>query len=105
MLNKFTITAVITTLFLAMTIQASEEIKLYSEAGYPYKNLIHKAKSVKILFIEEGDEVTCRVNVTLEAQDKTTAKVHIPKEQFEQAPLTSCLTRAQAKEILRFAYL
>ena len=42
MLNKYITTVVITSLFLAMTIQASEEIQLYSEAGYPYKNLIHK---------------------------------------------------------------
>ena len=105
MLNKYTKLVAIVSLFVAMTIQASEEIKLYSEAEYPYKNLIHKAKLVKIFFTEKGEGITCRVNVTLESKDKTTAKVHVSKKQFEQTPLTSCLTRDEAKKILTLAYL
>jgi len=105
MLNKFTTSVVITTLFLAMTIQASEEIQLYSEAGYPYENLIRKAKSVKILFTESEGDVICRVNILLSTQDKMTEKMKVSKKQFEEAPLASCLTRAKAKKILTLAYL
>lgn len=105
MLNKYIVTLAITGVFLAMTIQASEEIKLYSQAGYPYKKLIHKAKSVKILFTEKNENVTCRVNVTLESQEKTTERVHVLKKQFEKGPLISCLPRSQAKQILSLAYL
>jgi len=105
MLNKYVKIGVIVSVFVAMTIQASEEIQLYSEAKYPYKNLIHKAKSVNIFFTEKGEGVTCRVNVRLESQEKTTGKIHTSKKRFEQAPLTSCLTRDQAKKILTLAYL
>jgi len=104
MLNKYLIPIAIVGIFVAMTIQANEDIKLYSEAGYPYENLIHEAKSIKILFTESEDNVTCRVNVSLSTQEKITEKIKVSKKQFDQAPLASCLTRTKAKKILRLAY-
>lgn len=105
MLTKYLVTLAITSIFIVMTIQANDEIQLYSEADYPYKNLINKAKAVKILFTEREESVICRVSVSGDTQNKTTEKVIISKKQFEQAPLVNCLPRAEAKKLLTFAYL
>lgn len=105
MLNKYVNAIVIVGFFVAMTIQANDEIKVYSEASYPYKNLIHKASSVKILFTDSKDGVICRVNVLLAKEEKLTEKVLVSKKQFAKAPLASCLPRSKAKKILSLAYL
>lgn len=105
MLNKTKAMLVIVSIFIVMTIQANDEIQLYSQAGYPYKNLINKAKSVKILFTDSPNEVTCRVDVLLTSEHKTTEKVTISKANFEQAPLVNCLPRKAAKKLLTLAYL
>ncbi len=105
MLNKSIIISVISSLFLVMTIQASEEIQMYSEAGYPYKNLIHKSQSVKIFFTEKEQNISCRVNVSLPSQSTTSNTIEVSKKQFEATPLASCLPRDQAKKLLAFAYL
>lgn len=105
MLTKSIFILVIISASLAIAIQANDEIQLYSEAGYPYKNLINKAKAVKILFTEKEESVTCRISVSGDSQNKTTEKVIISKKQFEQAPLVNCLPRAEAKKLLTFAYL
>lgn len=105
MLIKSLASSAIISLFIVMTIQANDEIQLYSEAGYPYKNLINKAKTVKILFTEKEDSIVCRVEVSGDSKNKTTEKVVVSKKQFEQAPLVSCLPRTEAKKLLRFDYL
>ncbi len=105
MLTKSILLLSILSASLVMTIQANDEIQLYSEAGYPYKNLINKAKAVKIFFTEKEDIVVCRVEVSRDSKNKTTEKVEVTKKQFEQAPLVSCLPRTEAKKLLTFAYL
>lgn len=85
-------------------VQANNDIQLYSEAGYPYKNLINKAKAVKILFIENENNIACRVQVVWNTQNKTTEHLYVSKEQFEQAPLVNCLSRSDAKKLLAKLY-
>jgi len=105
MLNKSIPLSVIGSLFVAMTIHANDQIKLYSEAGYPYKNLIHKAESVKILYTEKDQTISCRVKVSLTSNTTTSQTTLVPRKQFNAKPLASCLPRAQAKKLLAFAYL
>jgi len=81
-------------------VQANEELKLYSSAGYPYENLIRKAKAINVLFIEKSDGISCRVQATWSAKQKITNRVFVSKEEFTQTPLKSCLPRKEAKKLL-----
>ncbi|XPF92939.1 hypothetical protein ACM9HF_12990 [Colwellia sp. RE-S-Sl-9] len=105
MLKKTVLILSVLSTSLVIGIQANDEIQLYSEAGYPYKNLINKAKAVKILFTEQENSIVCRVEVSGDSKNKTTEKVVVSKKQFDQAPLVSCLPRTEAKKLLTFDYL
>lgn len=104
MLNKSLYIAILSTAFFINSIQANDEIQLYSEAGYPYQNLINKAKTVKILFTDKNEHVYCRIRVEWSTQDRTTERVQVTKAQFKQKPLVSCLPRAEAKKLLANVY-
>lgn len=81
---------------------AVSQEKLYSNKGYPYKNLIHKAQVVKIYYIEDQQQthINCRVEVKEQNNEFISGQYRVEKSAFDQAPLASCLPRELAKRFL-----
>lgn len=77
---------------------------LFSEKGYPYKDLIQRTESVKIIYTEDNQEVTCKVAVTSHDHNWQSNTKTVNHKAFEQAPLASCLTREEAKNLLAQTY-
>ena len=80
----------------------AEELKLYSHEGYPYKRLIARSDSVKIIYSENASDhtITCRVEIDRKQEITATTALQVSKEDFSQKPLASCLTRDEAKRLL-----
>lgn len=75
--------------------------KAYSSKGYPYKNLIHRSKTIKIFYRQEQANIHCRVEVALNDSTVTASTVReIDQQAFADTPLSSCLPRDQAKRLL-----
>jgi hypothetical protein len=100
MFKKLSVLFILIGSFCASESYAESEIKLFSSEGYPYKLLINRTDSVKILFTESKEGIACRVEVAKSMKYQITELVNVTKEQFEQKPLASCLPRVQAKSIL-----
>ena len=87
----------------------AEEMHLYTEKGYPYKNLVHKADQIRLLFNESNQPVDdnagqntiqCRVEVSWQGQVSMSEPLKVTVRQFDESPLASCLTREVAKKYL-----
>jgi len=89
------------------TCTANNEAELFSKEGFPYKLLITRADSIKILFIEKEEGIECRTRVIDHQNEYVSEKVLVSKKQFNDKPLASCLSRDKAKELLAdtFKYL
>ena len=99
--NKFILIA---SLILASAVNTAKAETLFSEKGYPYRDLIQRAEQVKIIYSENKQDVTCKVEVNHAehpwiSQDKTTSQ-----DEFNQAPLASCLSRKEAIALLAKTY-
>ncbi|TRY32634.1 hypothetical protein [Aliiglaciecola sp. M165] len=93
-----------TLLFIAAlaTSIASAEItgdmeKRLTEKGYPYGLLVERVDSVKILFSEDQQGISCSVELENKGSLHKSDTVYVKKNRFEQKPLSSCLARSQAK--------
>ena len=84
---------------------AQQQVKMvYSQQGYPWKDLIRVSDSVKIFYTENQGKIHCRVSVT-EAQHQWQSKgVETSEKAFTHQPLRSCLPRAVAKQQLAAHY-
>lgn len=82
----------------------AETEMLYSEKGYPYKNLINRSDKVKIIYSEKDASVDCRVEVELQGTTWKSNSLQVKKQDFETAPLSSCLGREKAKQMLASTY-
>jgi hypothetical protein len=77
----------------AQTIETAE--------GFPYKNLIMKADKVELIYTDNSDSITCRVNVfNKELTYRGKAKT-ISINKFKKVPMAACLTRPVAKLLLK----
>ncbi|TMP31844.1 hypothetical protein CWB99_00010 [Pseudoalteromonas rubra] len=74
--------------------------KVYTSEGYPYKNLIMKAKRVELIYSEEGSTTTCRVKVHSANKVLESDNVNVSRQDFNNAPVTQCLARKTAKAFL-----
>jgi len=74
--------------------------KLTSTMGYPYKLLIDRSDSVKIIYSESSDMINCKVTVRWSEQEIHAQPKQVSKEKFDEKPLASCLDRTKAKAIL-----
>lgn len=96
---------------------SAEQKRLYSEKGFPYKNILSKADKVKVIYLddvvtmdklgefsadiaEQGEIVQCRVEINWKDNELTTEKYRVSKDKFEKAPLATCLPRKLAKQYL-----
>ncbi|MCV2885086.1 hypothetical protein OE749_10325 [Aestuariibacter sp. AA17] len=89
--------------FVAMlltTFSISAQEKVYTDKGYPYKNLVEKSKEVKIIYRESNESITCRVDIAHAQTSFEGVTYNVSKRQFKRAPLASCLERQDAKTLL-----
>lgn len=104
-MNKVLIFSLLMGAYTAISYANTVHEKLYSEKGYPYKELIQRSDSVKIFYTEKDALVNCKVEVNNQQDVWTSTAVSITKDSFTEAPLASCLKRNKAKEILASTYI
>ncbi|GAA6186474.1 MULTISPECIES: hypothetical protein [Alteromonadaceae] len=94
----------ITLVLLSLNLNAknSEQLETkYSNQGYPYKMLIDRSDSIKILFTEKSESVRCAVRFNQGDIEQQTTYLDVNKTDFKKQPLVSCLPRFQAKAWLK----
>ncbi|GAC14119.1 hypothetical protein [Aliiglaciecola lipolytica] len=96
MLKLATYSLLLLSLNLNATTSENVEIK-YSNQGYPYKLLINRADTIKILFTEDTQSVNCAVEFKRGKISEKSVYVEVDTKDFESQPLASCLPRKQAK--------
>ncbi|KZN38706.1 hypothetical protein N480_13710 [Pseudoalteromonas luteoviolacea S2607] len=74
--------------------------RVFTNAGYPYKNLIMKAERVELIYSEDEDKTSCRVKVYKSGNLHESAPVKVSSKAFSSDPVQSCLARQNAKQIL-----
>lgn len=82
----------------------AETNMLYTEKGYPYKDLVNRSNEVKIIYSENKSKVVCRVEVDMNGTVWQSPSNDVTKTRFEQTPLSSCLPRERAKQILASSF-
>lgn len=70
------------------------------EKGYPYGLLVERVDSVKILFSENQQGISCSVELENKGSMHKSDTVFVKKNRFQLKPLSSCLNRDQAKNWL-----
>lgn len=83
----------------------AEYITISTADIYPYKNLIERTDTVKVFYIKNDGNLSCRVEVLLGNMKWASAKKKISKEFFNHAPLSNCLSRETAEKILLQTFL
>lgn len=87
--------------FTPLSFEAHAEIgMLYSEKGYPYRDLIARTDEIKIFYTEKDATVRCRVEVAFHGVTWKPAGKQVAQRAFDEAPLSSCLSRDKARQIL-----
>ncbi|MGS2721595.1 hypothetical protein [Paraglaciecola aestuariivivens] len=94
------ITASLITTLSTISVAQAKLNKIYSNQNYPYKQLIHRSESVKLIYSENQASITCKVAVQHKENLHQTAPLEVSKQKFSAAPLASCLPRQQAKALL-----
>lgn len=74
--------------------------KINTDEGYPYKNLINKSERVELRYTENGHNVSCRVVVQSKEIKYAGELQTASAKRFKKSPMSTCLTRDKAKEIL-----
>lgn len=95
--------AIILAFPLAAFASTSEQVqteKVFTDAGYPYKNLIMKAEKVELVYSEEQNKTTCRVKVYSGDVLHEGEPMEISAKTFSTDPVKGCLARQNAKHIL-----
>nr|WP_239032942.1 hypothetical protein [Pseudoalteromonas luteoviolacea] len=74
--------------------------RIFTDAGYPYKNLIIKAERVELIYSEEQNTTTCRIQVYDKGQLHQSEQLEVSSYSFSKQPIKSCLGRKRARDIL-----
>ncbi|MEJ6476704.1 hypothetical protein [Pseudoalteromonas piscicida] len=74
--------------------------KVFTDAGYPYKNLIMKAEKVELVYSEQQNKTTCHVKVYQGDTLLEGEPVEVSNQSFSITPVQSCLARQNAKQLL-----
>lgn len=80
--------------------QSDSNIKLTTDEGYPYKNLINKAQRIELRYVENDHQVSCKVSVQTLHNQYMGKQQTVSAKTFKKQPLAACLTRVKAKQIL-----
>lgn len=62
-------------------LQASEQ-KLFSSMGYPYKLLLSRANTVKIIYTGDKKDIHCKVEVNWNNETITSQHIKVEKKGF-----------------------
>jgi hypothetical protein len=65
-------------LLLSSSVQADQKT-LYNSKSYPYNSLLSRTKSIKIIYIENMNDINCKVEVNWQNEIVTTAKSRVSK--------------------------
>lgn len=101
---KFFSAVILVSLAVIVSSANAETNMLFTEQGYPYKDLVNRSNEVKIIYSEKNNDVSCRVQVALNGTTWKTRNLQVEKREFDSAPLASCLERSKAKQILASTY-
>jgi hypothetical protein len=74
--------------------------KVNTQKGYPYEGLVNRSEQVTIFYIEDSDNITCRVEVSQKGQIWQGEERSTSLKKFTQKPLRSCIDREDAKKLL-----
>lgn len=84
----------------APTVATEMAADIYTQAGYPYADLVRRSDSVRLVYADQKDKVSCRTEVQKQGQVWQGEAKEVSKKAFAKKPLQACLDRQQAKTIL-----
>ncbi|AAZ27769.1 hypothetical protein [Colwellia psychrerythraea] len=93
-------TMYLTSVFLFCNLAGAEHFTVDRAENYPYKNLINRTDSLKVFYIMNGESFSCKVEAVLDNMMWVSPEKKISKELFYNDPLSNCLSREKAKQIL-----
>lgn len=74
--------------------------KIFTQKGYPYKDLVQRTELVKLHYNDAGESVNCSVEIISGSQVWFSPSLNISKRSFKKAPFASCIERSFAKKVL-----
>ena len=87
-------------IFLFVNLANAESITVHTANSYPYENLINRTHQVKVFYITNDENISCRVEVALDGMKWTSVEKNINKELFTPNILSNCLSKEAAEQIL-----
>lgn len=99
-MKKLTLILMFISLNAIISNASAQSEKIYSEKGYPYKEVINRTNEVKIIYTENSQQVACKVLISLQNGTYQSTEKEVSKKAFDSAPLASCLARSEAKTVL-----
>lgn len=103
--NLLIATTTILTLALSLPTNAQNTLeKLYTQARYPYEPLVKRSQLVRILYHQDGKIISCRAEVTQDQKIWIGRAIDAQQKDFVTKPLRACLSRSDAKRLLKNTY-
>lgn len=96
------LTTTLTSTYTLAKVDNSETV--YTQQGYPYAGLVKRSELVKIVYTETGGDINCRVEVLQDGKVWQGEANTTSAKKFNQKPLSSCLNRQSAKQLLANTY-
>jgi len=104
-LMKLLISLVCTGVLSFCNLAFSEHFTVSSANDYPYRNLIDRTDDVKVFYTETSKGFNCRVEVKLDNMKWVSVEKKMNKELFSDSPLSNCLSREVAEQMLLQSFL
>jgi hypothetical protein len=99
-MKKFIIMLTVISLNALISNASAQPERIFSEKGYPYKEMIKRTDQVKIIYTENARVVACKVLISFDQGIFESTQKDVSKKAFDSAPLASCLARSEAKTVL-----
>jgi len=103
-INQFKIIVILSS-FLFLLPANAEHFTIDSADNYPYKSLVERSNKVKVFYISNDENISCRVEVVLAKMTWSSTEKEISKELFNDNQLSNCLSKEAAKRILSQTFL
>jgi|GEM_PF-4011677 len=84
---------------------SAENITIRSADTYPYNNLLERTDDIKVIYVTDDKNLTCRVEVVLDKMKWTSAANIISKKNDNDNLLANCLPEEKAEQILLQTFL
>lgn len=97
-------TLLISLLTLSATSVFAGHERVFTEQGYPYKQLVKRSDTVKLIYSQDGQQVTCKVAIEHKGLARITTEQTISAAKFADKPLANCLKRDTAKSLLAMTF-